>query len=207
MNIRNIERSAIDGWLRLVRLPISAATQLLPNSDEGARNGAILAIDRADAAVRELLGRALRDDELQTDAQRRKAAADERARAIALRVEAAELKADSDRELAERQEKADELREHAAKTAAAREKQAEQERQERKQRVRQTAAKQQAAVEHARDEKQKVAEQKAKRERLSVLDEQADALDTEADALVATDEAQRLAKAAAAAKATRKGTS
>jgi hypothetical protein len=61
--------------------------------------------------------------------------------------------------------------------------------------------------EHARQKQRTAEETKAKRERLEVLDEQADALDQESDALTATDEAQRLRKAAGAAKAARKGSS
>ncbi|MEY2422943.1 MAG: hypothetical protein QOI95_3010 [Acidimicrobiaceae bacterium] len=206
MEVRTIGRTAIESWLRAVRWPIDAATQLLPNGDSGPRNGAALAVDRADASVRELLGRILNDEHLQDDARRRRVAANERARAIELRLEAEERKREADQQLVQRQNTAEDLRERAEREAAERERQAEQERQERKQRVRETAAKQESAVEHARTEKEKAAEQKAKRERLRVLDQQAEALDTETDALTASDEAQRLAKAAAKAKAARKGT-
>lgn len=206
MDMRNLERTVIDQWLRVVRFPIDAGAHLVPNGDNGPRNGLLLAVDRADAAIRGTLGRLLNDDELQDDARRRRLAADERARAFELRGAAQQRKAEADGALAERQDRAEQLREQAARTAAEREQQADRERQERKQRVRQTAGKQQTEIERARQAKEHAAEQKAKRERLHVLDEQADALDTEADALTASDEAQRLAKAAATAKARRKGT-
>jgi hypothetical protein len=206
MDVRSLERRVIDQWLRVARLPIDAGARLIPNGDNGPRNGVLLAVDRADATIRETLGRLLNDEDLQDDAQRRRAAADERARAIALRVEAQQRKLEADGELARRQDTAEQLREKAARTASQREQQTEQETAARKQRVRQTADKQQTAIERAREEKQHSAEQKAKRERLRVLEEQTDALDTETDALTASDEAQRLAKAAASAKARRKGT-
>jgi hypothetical protein len=206
MDVRNIERTVINQWLRAMRFPIDAGAHLVPNGDNGPRNGLLLAIDRADATIRGTLGRLLNDEELQDDARRRRVAADERARALELRVAAQQRKVEADGKLAERQDGAEQLREQAARTATEREEQAERQRQERKERVRQTADKQQTEIEGARDAKEHVAEEKAKRERLQVLDEQADALDTESDALTASDEAQRLAKAAAAAKARRKGT-
>jgi hypothetical protein len=204
MDVRNLERTVIDQWLRVVRFPIDAGSHLVRNGDDGPRNALLLAVDRADATIRDTLGRLLNDEELQNDARRRRVAADERARALELRVEAQQRKTEADGELAQRQEKAEQLREQAAKTAADRERQAEQQRQARKQQARQTAAQQQSDIERAREDKEHTAAQKAKQERLRVLDEQANALDTETDALTASDEAQRLTKAAAAAKARRK---
>jgi hypothetical protein len=82
MDVRTIERTVIDQWLRVLRFPVDAGTHLVPNGDNGPRNGLLLAIDRADATIRGTLGRLLNDEELQDDARRRRVAADERARAI-----------------------------------------------------------------------------------------------------------------------------
>src|SRR4051812_21688118 len=132
MDVRNLERTVIDQWLRAVRFPIDAGAHLVPNGDKGPRSGLLLAIDRADATIRETLGRLINDEELRDDARRRRVAADERARAIELRIAAQKHKAEADSELAERQERAEQLREQAARTADEREQQAEKERQERK---------------------------------------------------------------------------
>jgi hypothetical protein len=206
MDVRAVERTAIDQWLRVVRLPIEAGAHLVNNGDNGPRNGLMLAIDRVDATIRDTLGRMLGNDELQHDARGRRAAADERARAIQLRMEAQTRKVEADRELAGRQDDAEQLRDEAARTAAQRDEHAADERRASEQRVRETAREQQSAVERSREEKEHEAEQSAKQERLRVLDQQADALDTQTDALTANDEAQRLATQAAKAKARRKRT-
>src|SRR3954447_7438947 len=129
MDVRNLERTVIDQWLRAVRFPIDAGAHLVPNGDKGPRSGLLLAIDRADATIRGTLGRLLNDEELQDDARRRRVAADERARAIELRVPPQQRKAQAAGQRAERQASADQLREQAARTAAEREQQAEKNRQ------------------------------------------------------------------------------
>jgi hypothetical protein len=204
MRVSDVERTVIDGWIRVMRFPVDAGSRLIPNGDAGPRNGLVLAIDRADATIRDTLGRLLKDRQLQEDARRRRAALDERSRALSLRIEAEELEVEADHNLELRQGDRDQLRDQAARIAAEREQQVERQRQERKQRARGTAQKQQTAVEHAYEAKEQAADKKAKRERLRVLDEQANALDTATDALTASDEAQRLTREAAKAKAARK---
>jgi hypothetical protein len=204
MEVRTVRRAAIDRWLRVARLPFDTVAHLLP-SDGGPRNAAMLVIDRADASVRAAVGGLLHDDDLRADAFRRRAAADERERAIELRVAAEEKARVSDAALAEELDGAARLREQAADEAEARMRQADEQRLVQQRRVRQAAGAQERAVELAREEQLAAGDKQAKRERLNVLDDQADALDQEADALAAREEAQRLRDAAAAAKAERKG--
>jgi hypothetical protein len=205
MEVSSVRRAAIDRWLRVARLPFDSVASLLP-SDGGPRNAAMLVIDRADATVRAAVGGLFHDDDLRADAFRRRAAADERERAIELRGEAQEKKRVADAQLAEELEGAERLRERAEQEAEARLQRAEEERAERERQVRAVAAQQEQALEQARAERLAAEDKQAKRERLDVLDEQAAALDVEADALTATDEAQRLREAAGKAKAARKGT-
>jgi hypothetical protein len=205
MEVKTVRRAAIDRWLRMARLPFDTVANFLPEN-RGPRNTATLVIDRADATVRAAVGGLLHDDELRDDALRRRAAADERERAIELRVVAEEKKRVSDEELAEELDGAARLREQAEAEAEERLQRTDEERAERARQVREAAAAQERVVEEARAERLAATEKKAKRERLDVLDEQADALDREADALTAADEAQRLRGAASAAKAARKGT-
>src|SRR5436190_5136877 len=205
MEARTVRRVAIDRWLRVVRLPFDTFAHLLP-ADRGPRNAAMLAIDRADATVRAAVGGIFHDDDLRDDAFRRRAAADERERALELRGEAEEKQRISDAELAKELEGAARLREAADREAQDRRRQVDEERAEQQRKAREAAVAQERAVEQARVERLADADKKAKRERLDVLDEQAVALDREVDALTATDEAQRLRDAASAAKAARKGT-
>jgi hypothetical protein len=186
-------------------LPFDTVAQLLP-VDQGSRDAAMLAIDRADATVRAAVGGILHDDDLRDDAFRRRAAADERERALELRGEAEEKQRIADAELAQELEGAARLREDADREGQERRRRVDEERAEQLRRAREAAVAQEHAVEQARAEELAIAEKQAKRDRLEVLDEQADALDHEVDALTATDEAQRLRDAASAAKAARKGT-
>jgi hypothetical protein len=204
MDARDMGRTTLDTWLRISRLPFDAASRLLPNGDHGPRTPAKLVIDRVDATIRDTVGSLLGDDELREDASRRRVAADERERALELRVEAATKKQRADLRLADRQDSAEQQRAEAERRAEQQTQRADREKAQREQRAKETAAKQQHAVEEAERQKLAAAETKAKKQRLKVLETEADALDTESDALTATDEAQRLRTAASAAKAARK---
>jgi dTMP kinase len=203
MEVRTVRRAAVDGWLRVARLPFDTVARLLP-SDRGRRNAAVLTLDRADAAARAKLGGLFNDPELLEDAARRRIAADERERAIEYRLEAERKQRDADAQLARELNAAEDLRERAERDAQERMRKADTERARRVARTRESTAAQKRDVEQARAKRRAAEETAAKRERLEVLDQQASTLDQEADALTAEDEAQRLRDAAAAAKAARK---
>ena len=205
MQVRTVGRVALDRWLRIVRLPFDLAAHMLPE-DRGPRNAAMLAVDRVDASVRAAAGDLLDDDALRDEALRRRTAADERQHALELRARAEERAREADGQLADDLDRAAQLRADAehkaerarakvAKTTAARRMQ-----------VKETAAAQARTTDQDLAARVDADQKRAKKTRLTVLDEQADALDREADALTAADEAQRLGNAAGSAKARRKGT-
>lgn len=204
MVVRDISRMAVDTWFRLGRLPIDAAARLLPDGDGGPRPAASLFIDKADAAAREALGGLLGDTELQEDARRRRAAAEERAHAMNLRLVAEQKKTEADKKFAADQELAERRRVEAQRAATARKADVERERVQKEREAAAVAAKQEQAVEKQRQASLAAADKKAKQQRLTVLDAQADALDQQETALTVEDEALRLRKAAAKAKAARK---
>ena len=86
---------AVDTYLKMLRAPARLAAGRLGG------DAAEIALDRADAGLRNLAGALLGDDELTSDAIRRRAAADERERALRLDTEA-ERVAESGRQRAER---------------------------------------------------------------------------------------------------------
>ena len=174
--------------------------------DHGPRNAALLAIDRVDANVHAVAGGVLNDDSLRDDAAHRRAAADERQRAVALHARADEQKRQADALLTEDLARSEQFREAAAResrtaTAGARCRHCSGEARGRGGGCRAGECSRRGAGEELA-----ATESKAKRERLKALDEQTAALDQQTDALTASDEAQRLAKAALEAKAARKGT-
>jgi hypothetical protein len=137
IEVRNVSRSAVDRWFRVVRVPFDAAAQLLPR-DRGPRNSALLFIDRADATARAAVGRLLRDDDLSEDATRRRIAADERARAVELRTRAEEAERVAEARLADELDTAERLRTRAEAEADARAREADERRSERERRAKQT---------------------------------------------------------------------
>ncbi|MEA2351752.1 MAG: hypothetical protein QOJ14_166, partial [Thermoleophilaceae bacterium] len=56
MNLRVIPRTALEGYIRLVRLPLDTAIALLPGNGTGPGVSASLAADRAEAAARAIAG-------------------------------------------------------------------------------------------------------------------------------------------------------
>lgn len=206
MTVRELRRSVIDRWVKVVRSPFVAAVQLLPG-DRGSRETALLLIDRADANVRATVGWLTTDDELRADAFRRRTAADARERASELRAKAKEEQHVADAQLARELDAGARLRAQAEGDARQRLRDADQEQARKQSEAEASAAAQERAVDQQRQERLAAADTEAKRERLEVLDEQADALDQEEAALTARDEAQRLRNAVREPKAERKSRS
>jgi hypothetical protein len=204
MQTRAIGHRAIDGWLKLVRLPVDTFARLLPNGQTGPRDSAMLMVDRADATMRGAIGGLLGDDALQQDAHLRRVTADERERAMELRAEAEAKTRQADARLRARQDKAAQQRAKAEQVAEKRLNDVSEKRADRQRRLKKTATKQEQAVERDRQKKRTAADKRARRQRLDVLDGQAKALDRKSAALTARDEAQRLRRAASKAKTARK---
>jgi colicin import membrane protein len=204
MNLLTIPRLALDTYLKAVKWPLDRAARIAGGNGNGAANGAEIALDRADATVRGAAGVVLNDAELQQDAQLRHAAASERARALELRSKAEQISETSDEELEQRKRQAEKRKQQASKTAAQRKQQAEKARKERERKAAQTTSKRKAANAKATAKVEESIEERAKRERLEAIEREAEALEEKGEALTASDEAQRLAKAAATAKAQRK---
>jgi colicin import membrane protein len=203
MNLRTISRSAVGGYLKLLRLPWDAAFAARTSTGEN-HSGGTLALDRFEARLRGIAGRALRDDELVRDAERRRLAADERARAGRLRAAAQSRSEHADERFADRVKEAQQQRRQAAGQAAGRKKTAEQRRQAESRRIAAVESRRRRANERTAAAKQEAIEHRSKRARLQQLDEEADALAKKQDALTAKNESQRLRRAASKTKAARK---
>ncbi|HWK18585.1 MAG TPA: hypothetical protein VNR66_14125, partial [Solirubrobacteraceae bacterium] len=70
MNALALPRTAVDRYLRVVRLPLDRAIALLPGDETGAGPAAKLTVDRVDAEVRAAIAALLRDPALRRDAER-----------------------------------------------------------------------------------------------------------------------------------------
>lgn len=89
--IRKIQRAAVDTWLKASRMPLDRGAKLMGEEAE-------VAVDRADAEVRDAAGRLLFNDELREDARLRRAAAKERGEALRLRATAAETSQEAEQD-------------------------------------------------------------------------------------------------------------
>ena len=199
MNTHTISRTAVNGYLRLARTPVDLAIGLLPG-DPAAGEARKLAVDRADATARAVAAALLRDPQLRDDAQRRRKAAQERARALSLRAQARRTGEAADEHLDERHEQAEERRRRAAEQAKERRAAAARERRERTKRAQQTERKREQASRDVHAKVEDRIEEREPAERLEVVEAQAQAQREQETALAEQAEAQRLAEAAAALK-------
>ena len=204
MNVRVIPRTAVDAYLKLVRLPLDAAIGLLPGNGSGRGTAAALALDRLDAAARTVAGAVLGDSVLHEDAARRHLAADERGRAFRFRAEAQRRSAGAESRFGERQDQADRQRKRAKQRAAGTRRQAERRREQKARQAAKTEGKRRGSSRKAAARIDGAVDARARKARLKTLDTKAEALREREEALIATDEARRLRGAASRAKAARK---
>jgi len=205
MDIKTMQRTALDRYLRTVRMPLDKAVDLFDRDGGNSGAGAVrLTLDRADATVRDVAGRIWRDDELRAEATRRRVAADERERALRLEAAAEERSAEADAEFRRRQEQAEQRRFKAEQQAEDKRRQAEEKRQADKRRAAEQAARTKAAVRKSAAKVETAIDKQAREARLGQLEEEAAVLQKQEAAIVTEDEAQRLRKAASQAKAARK---
>lgn len=203
MALRTASRLGVTASVRAARLPFDVGIRLVGDSD----SSLALAVDRADARARALAGFVLGDPDLQEDAARRHAATDERVRALRLRERAEDVADHADERLAEQEKAAVRRRAGAVDAAQRRKAQAEERRQSREAESAQAAERRRRAAESAKETAQQTARERAEAARLDALEEKAEALEQEEEALIASDEAKRLARAAETAKESRKNSS
>jgi hypothetical protein len=203
MNTQDISRTAVTGYLSLVRVPLDAAIGLLPG-DPGRAQTRKLALDRADATARALAAAVLRDATLREDAQRRRLATQERERALNLRTQAKQTAQKADERLDEREEQAQERRRQAAEQAKARRAAAARERRERTKQARETEQQRTQASRKVQAKVEERIDEREPQERLAVLEVKEKAQREQEVALAEQAEADRLADAAASIKEERK---
>jgi hypothetical protein len=203
MGISTIRRTALNQWLRVVRMPVDSGVRMFGRDQDWARAVGV-AVDRADAGVREIAGCLFRDEQLQEDARARRAPAEERQRALELRLEGKRHEERADRQFDDRLNKAEERREEARRRSTAqRERVQEQERRERQRLADQERQRKEASHQVAEAKADSI-EDRSRRTRLEQLEREADVLSEEQETLSAASEAQRLRRAAQNVKGQRK---
>ena len=204
MTPRTISRSAVGGYVKLLRLPFDVALRLRAGNGRNDPSAGAIALDRFEARFRSIAGRTLRDEELIQDAERRRVAADERMRAVRLRAEANWRSDRADERLSKTEEQAEQQRRRASQRSAERNQRAEQRRQAETRRIAELEARRRRESKNAASLKEESIEKRSKRTRLQQLDHEGEALTKAQEALTAKSESQRLRRAATKAKSARK---
>jgi uncharacterized protein YjbJ (UPF0337 family) len=205
MDLLAIPRTVVSTSLKLVRLPLEQALKLATGSNGAADENSIRATaDRADAAAREVAGKATGDDQLQRTATRRRRAADQRDEAATRRRQADERKQQAERRRATGRRQAQQKRSQASRRAQRERSAAEEERRTRERRAEEVAEKRETEAREAAEATQAQVAAREQRARLEQLDSEADAIEKRKDALTASDEADRLKAAAENAKEARR---
>jgi hypothetical protein len=206
MSVQTMSRTAVDRYLKLLRLPADAIAGVLRPRDSrvGETTAVELTLDRVEAAVREAVGRVLHDTQLQDDARRRRAAADERQRALTLRGEAERESRQADEQLMARQDAADQRRRAAAQREEEDKETAQKRHDQTRRRLAEGEQRGRSVVQAQKEQATDAIEDSARHSRLEQLSTEARALDEEEEALTARAEAQRLRRAASETKAKRK---
>jgi hypothetical protein len=200
MTMRAMPRKAVDSWLWLTLLPLDAGAKIVNGRNPTLSTG----LDRADATFRSIVARMLRDEELQADADRRLAAADERARAFRLRVEAEQRAKDADEHFSQRLDRAEHERQRVEERAGSARQAADEGAEKQRREAAERESRKRSVTSRAAAQKKQAAKERSDRARLDELEKETQALDRAREALHTEQKATRLADAAAAKKAARK---
>jgi hypothetical protein len=201
MDLLAIPRTVVSTSLKIVRLPLEQALKLATGSNGAAEENSVRATaDRADAAAREVAGKATQDDQLQQTATRQRRAADQRDEAATRKRQADERKRQAD----ERKQQAEQKRSQASRRAQQERSAAEEQRRTRERRAAEVANKRETEAREAAQATQAQVAAREQRARLEQLDSEADAINKREDALTASNEADRLKAAAEHAKEARR---
>lgn len=202
--LSKIRRTAIDGYLKAVRAPLDAGMHLATRGNDERLTSARLVVDRADATIRQQLGRILSDDELLSDGVRRAVATDERVRALELKAVADEKSRRATVEFRKRQDRLEREQTETERKAAEDRRRAQEARQQEEAKAADAAQRRKAASRKIEAAVEQRVATEARSKRVEQLDTEADALQAEEDALRASERARQLKAKADSVKSARK---
>ena len=203
MDVLALPRRAVDGSLRVLRLPIDMTVGVLDR--EGKKASALtLGVDRADATVRRFAGRILHDETLRRDAHVRGQAIEERERAMHLRTEAELRRERADAEFADDLESAQAQRTAAEQRAAEQRAGVDTQRRAESERLAEQTDQWQFANRDAADRTEQRIDERAKEARLAQLEKAAEVLEAREESVTTRSEAQRIQSLASEVKNNRR---
>lgn len=197
-------RTLVTGYLKVLRLPLTAVEPVLRRGDRSEPWGPALAFDSFGAQVKGWTGSLLHDDELRRQAEFDRARITQLRRATTLETEAQARRAEADQERAERDQAAKREAEQARQQAAERKEQLESQEEAAQERVQQQTAERKEQVAKTEQARKSRVDKKARTAETERLAEERIALRERKDALDAEDKAQGLEQATRAARARRR---
>lgn len=204
--IQELPRNAVNTYLKLARLPLTAAERVLnPDTPGDTSWPPAIAFEDFEARVKAFAATVLSDQVLREDADLQRARVTQLRRAVELEAEAEATRARADQELDERRAEAAEERDEAKAREQANKDRLERERREAQQRAEAKAAEQERKVQEQADAERDRVQRQEREAEAARLEAEREALAEKQTALTSKDEAVRLEKAAQAAKARRKG--
>jgi hypothetical protein len=204
MQISQLPRDAVELGLRGARLPLTVAERVLGRGRDTSTWPPVVAFDKLEAGVKDIVGRATHDDTLRATSRLQRSEVAKREDAMASRAQAAELEAEAEARTRARREQLDAEREAVDAADAARERRIDVAEQEARERAAKEAAAKRAATRTTAAKRKQAVGKQAARADAERLRSEADALRTEEAAVEARGEALKLDRAVEAKKSARR---
>jgi hypothetical protein len=204
-DLRAIPRAALNGYLDLLRLPVTAAESVTRRNADGERAWPpALAFDGFAAQVRDLAGSVLGDETLRQQATLLLGRVEQLRRAAELQAEAERKREEADRQLDQRRQQAEDERRQAEEQAEQQEERLERERADAERRVAEQAAEKERRAQEAADAERERVQQEERAAEARRLEAEREALAERKEAVDAKKRTANAAKAATATKQRRK---
>ncbi len=204
MNLKTIPRELINLNLKAARLPVDTFQRVTRRGQDAAEWSVAIAIDSAEATVRETLGGLLGDSQLLDDARLQRAKVAQMRKAIEEKAAAARTEVQSEARYEQRKAAVEQQKDHVEQQANQREQQLEREKAQAKQRIAAEAARKQEAADKAAKARQDRIAADERAAELRRLNAESAALAEKERALAAADKVAQLDAAAKATKRARK---
>jgi hypothetical protein len=202
MQIKEIPRDALELGFRGARLPLTVAEKLLARGDSGWPPA--LVFDKVEAEVKDIVGRATRDETLQASARLQRANVTKREEAMAERAHAAEVGQQAEARAEARRDEQAAKREAVEDAEAQREQQIEQAEREARERAAKEAEAKRSATRTTAAKRKQAASKRATRADAERLENESQALHAKQAAVEARAETLDLDKAVQAKKSARR---
>jgi hypothetical protein len=201
MQIRQIPKRAVRTGFRAARLPLTVAETVLQRDDEWLPTRAY---DTVEARFKQIVGRAVRDDELVEEGILEQEKTMQLSKAAALESSAEHEKELADASFEQRRKADDEEREQVAEQAAERKRAAERERAEKKQQAEAAATEKKRAAQTAQAATENAVDKQERQARSAKVKAEREAVHEERRAVEAEKEVRKTEKKLEAAKAARR---